>query len=87
MISRWVKLSVNNTEDGRVQEKSVPVHWYFVFIFSELTIKTACIRYILQSYFEGMMPDTHHVVTNLFAIRSEKFLFQDHSREHILTQR
>ena len=59
----------------------------FDFIFGELTIKTACIRCILQNYFEGMMPDTHQVVTNLLAIRSEKFLYQEHSREHILTQR
>ena len=28
--------------------------------------------YILQSYFEGMMPDTHQVVTNLLAIEEAK---------------
>ena len=50
-------------------------------------IKAVCIRCILQSYFEVMMPGTHQVVTNLLAIRSEKFLFQEHSGEHILTQR
>ena len=76
-----------NAKDGRVQEKSVSVHRYFVLIFSELTIKSACIRCILQSYFEGMLPDTYQEVINLMAIRSKKFLFQEHSREHIHTQR
>ena len=75
-----------STKDGKVQEKTVPVHRYFVFIFSELTTKSECIRCILQSYFEGMMPDTHQVVINLLAIRSEKFLFQEHTGEHIHTK-
>ena len=54
--------------------------------FCELTVRSACIICILQRYFEGMMPDTHQVFINLLAIRSEKFLFQEHSREHIHTK-
>ena len=75
MICTWVKLSVNHARE--ICSSTL----VFLFIFSELTIKTVCIRCILQSYFEGMVPDTHQVVTNLFPITSEKFVFP---REHNL---